>query len=71
MCDVTRGRLFVLSASSANSPLTWAGNVSGSLGAGNAGRHVLFLLRLGLKVYTRVDPHIGGVDINEGMGDML
>ena len=67
-CDVTRDRSLVLSASLANSPLTGAGNVAGSLRAGNVGRHVLLLLCLGLEVDTRVDPHIGGVNINEGIG---
>ena len=57
-------------ASSANSLLTGAGTIAGSLGAGNVGSQVLLLLRLGLKVDARVDPHIGGVNINEGMGDM-
>ena len=54
----------------ANCPLTGAGNIAGSLGVSNVGSHVLLLLRLGLEVDARVDPHIGGVNNNEGMGNM-
>ena len=49
-------------------PPTGAGAIVGRLGASNAGSHVPLLLNLGLEVGTRVGPHIGGVNINEGMG---
>ena len=51
----------------ANSPPTGASTMAGRLGASNVGGHML-LLWLGLEAGEGLDPHIGGVNINEGIG---
>ena len=48
-----------------------AGTIVGRSGASNIGSHVRFLLSIGLKVGTEVGPHMGGVNINEGIGSII